>query len=239
MTADPPFWNETHVRAVGHFPPTWLAACEPELQRLEFTELTRFLAQRREEAVVFPAPENVFHALRRTPLDSVRVVILGQDPYHGAGQAHGLSFSVPSGVKHPPSLANIFKELASDLGREPPASGDLSGWADQGVLMLNTVLTVEEGQAHSHRGKGWEPFTDHLIRCVDARENPAVFVLWGKPAQTKQRLFERASAKRTSSTVICGPHPSPLSAFRGFFGSRPFSQVNAALEAQGEPPIDW
>jgi uracil-DNA glycosylase len=164
----------------------------------------------------------------------VKVVILGQDPYHGPGQAHGLSFSVKPGVKIPPSLRNMFKELASDIDCPLPESGTLTGWAEQGVLMLNTVLTVRDGQAHSHRKQGWETFTDEVIRKLSNRDEPIVFVLWGRPAQEKVKLIDTSR-----HAIIESVHPSPLSASRGFIGSRPYSKTNLILESWDETPIDW
>ena len=193
-----------------------------------------YVAQRRQITTVFPAPENVFNALRQTEFDDVKVVILGQDPYHGVGQAHGLSFSVQSGVSFPPSLQNIFQELVDDVGCTWPTSGDLTKWAQQGVLLLNTVLTVEQGQANSHKGMGWEVFTNRIIQVLNERSKPIVFILWGRPAQMKQQLITNPH-----HVVLTAPHPSPLSAYRGFFGSKPFSQVNAYLRQWGEQTIDW
>ncbi|MBP2855511.1 uracil-DNA glycosylase, partial [Acinetobacter baumannii] len=169
-----------------------------------------------------------------TPYEEVKVVILGQDPYHGENQAHGLSFSVQPGVKIPPSLRNIYKELYDDLGIAPVQHGNLVSWAKQGVLLLNTVLTVREGQAYSHRGKGWERLSDTIIEKLNEREKPIVFILWGKPAQEKIKMIDKSR-----HIIITSPHPSPLSASRGFFGSKPFSKTNDALLALGEEPIDW
>jgi uracil-DNA glycosylase len=183
---------------------------------------------------IFPKESEWFRALDLTPLDQVRVVILGQDPYHGEGQAHGLCFSVLPGVRVPPSLVNIYKELKSDLGIERSDHGHLESWAKQGVLLLNSVLTVEMGQATSHQGKGWERFTDAVIRCVNAREEPVVFLLWGAYAQ-KKAAFVDASRH----LVLKAAHPSPLSAYNGFLGCRHFSQSNAFLEAHGLSPVDW
>ena len=176
----------------------------------------------------------MFAALHLTPLAAVKVVILGQDPYHGAGQAHGLCFSVREGVAAPPSLVNILKELRDDLGIDPPSHGCLDAWARQGVLLLNTTLTVRARQAASHQGKGWETFTDAVIRAVDAKPERVVFILWGSSARKKKALVDTSK-----HVVIESPHPSPLSAYRGFFGSRPFSRVNALLEQQGAAPVDW
>ena len=183
---------------------------------------------------IFPRPADWFRALDLTPLDQVRVVILGQDPYHGPGQAHGLAFSVQPGVKVPPSLVNIYKELRDDLGLDPARHGHLEHWANQGVLLLNNCLTVEQGQAASHAKRGWEGFTDAVIRLVNDREEPAVFILWGSHAQRKAAFVDN-----TRHLVIKSPHPSPLSAHNGFFGTRPFSKANAFLETHGQPPIDW
>lgn len=198
-----------------------------------FPKLMNFVSAEREQSVVFPPAADVFNAFRFCALADTRVVILGQDPYHGMGQAHGLSFSVLDGVKVPPSLRNIYREMAEDVGCEIPASGNLESWARQGVLLLNTVLTVRESEAHSHRKKGWEQFTDSVIGLLGQRELPCVFVFWGKPAQKK------AVHVQSHHAVIASPHPSPLSASRGFFGSRPFSRANEALESFGHKPIVW
>ena len=183
---------------------------------------------------VFPRPADWFRALDLTPLDQVRVVILGQDPYHGPGQAHGLAFSVQPGVKTPPSLVNIYKELRDDMGIAPAAHGHLEHWAQQGVLLLNSVLTVEAGQAASHAKRGWEHFTDAVIRLVNDRAQPVVFILWGSYAQKKAGFVDASR-----HLVLKSAHPSPLSAHNGFFGTRPFSRANAFLEQHGLPPIDW
>lgn len=212
----------------------WRAALADELGA-PLTVLERWLeAEQAAGKRIFPAVEDRFRALDLTPLGGVRVVILGQDPYHGAGQAHGLSFSVRRGVRPPPSLVNIYKELTSDLGIPRSGHGFLEHWARQGVLLLNTVLSVEEGRAASHRGRGWERITDAVIRAVNAQDKPVVFLLWGAQAQAKAALID---ARR--HLVLAAPHPSPLSARTGFFGSRPFSQANAFLEAQGRGAIDW
>jgi uracil-DNA glycosylase len=195
--------------------------------------LTRFVAEERARGPVYPPEDRVLAALARTPFERVRLVLLGQDPYHGAGQAHGLAFSVPVGVPKPPSLTNMLRELQADLGHPPPAHGSLEAWADRGVLLLNTVLTVREGEAGSHAGRGWETFTDAVIDALMRRARPVVFALWGGHAQKKQKRI------RPPHRVVLGVHPSPLSAHRGFFGSRPFSAIDAALAAVGEPPIDW
>jgi uracil-DNA glycosylase len=215
--------------------PSWLEPLQGEFAKPYMAELKSFLlAERKAGKQVFPAGSNWFRALDLTPLDKVRVVILGQDPYHGPGQAHGLCFSVPDGVRPPPSLVNIYKELQSDLGIAPPAHGFLEHWARQGVLLLNSVLTVEMGLAASHRERGWEKFTDAVIRLVNEREQPVVFMLWGNYAQ-KKAAFVDASRH----LVLKAPHPSPLSAHSGFLGCKHFSRANAFLEAHGQAPIDW
>ena len=212
---------------------------QPVLATQEARRLGGWL--RAEEAAgkrIYPPRGQRLAALELTPLDKVKVVILGQDPYHGPGQAHGLSFSVPQGVPPPPSLVNIYKELKSDLGIGPPDQGDLSHWAKQGVLLLNNALTVEAGQAGSHQNRGWEAITDAAVAAVAARPEPSVFILWGSHAQAKAaRIPELTDSDR--HLVIRSPHPSPLSAHRGFFGSKPFSRANAFLEANGRGAIDW
>ena len=214
------------------FPASWRAVAESEFPKTYFRELQRFVKTERRKHCVFPAAENVYRAFQLTPLQDVCVVILGQDPYHDDGQAHGLSFSVRPGVKSPPSLRNIFKELHSDLGTAPANHGCLEAWARQGVLLLNTVLSVRAHQAHSHRGKGWEEFTSRIIQAINQQPHVA-FVLWGKPAQ------EIAGTLDDRHLVIESPHPSPLSAYRGFFGSRPFSRINSFLKQTGQPEIQW
>jgi len=212
----------------------WNPVLRAELEQPYWAPLQRFVADERARAAVYPAAEDVFAALHTTSYASTRVVILGQDPYHGPGQAHGLCFSVQRGIAMPPSLVNIHRELHDDLGLPIPRHGNLSDWASQGVLLLNTCLTVRAGQAGSHRGKGWEQFTDRVITTVSAKEHPVVFILWGSFARAKKSLLDLGR-----HTVIESAHPSPLSAHNGFFGSRPFSRTNAALEAAGLPPIDW
>ncbi|MEY4270462.1 MAG: hypothetical protein RLZZ58_1678 [Pseudomonadota bacterium] len=216
--------------------PCWRDALAPAFAAPSMAALNAFLAGEAAagKRIYPPAPDR-FCALERTPLDAVRVVILGQDPYHGPGQAHGLSFSVPPGVRPPPSLANIFRELRSDVGAAPPGHGCLLSWAQQGVLLLNTVLTVEAGHAGSHQKRGWEPFTDAVINAVVARAAPTVFMLWGRPAQQKAAL----AAHAPQHLILPAVHPSPLSAHRGWFGARPFSRANIFLAAAGRPPIDW
>ena len=211
----------------------WTDALQHALATSVFQTLQQFVKLERQTETVYPAAENVFAAFRETSYAGAKVVILGQDPYHGPGQAEGLSFSVPEGVSHPPSLRNIFKELHQDLGQPIPESGSLISWARQGVLLLNTVLTVRAGEAHSHRKQGWELFTDEVIKTLSDRQQPLVFVLWGKPAEKKAQLID------PGHELIVSAHPSPLSASRGFFGSRPFSRTNDALRRWGQQPIDW
>ena len=213
---------------------TWNEILADEMQKDYYQELQAFVQKRRAEVRVFPEEKNVFNALELTPFESVKVVILGQDPYHGFGQAHGLSFSVQKGTPLPPSLKNIYKELQEDIGGEFPTEGDLSHWAKQGVLLLNTVLTVEEGNANSHKGKGWERLTNRLIESLNELNHPVIFILWGKPAQDKEKLITNLN-----HVILKAPHPSPLSAYRGFFGSKPFSRVNDILIQQGQTPIRW
>jgi uracil-DNA glycosylase len=214
---------------------SWLGPLRAEFDRPYMGELKQFLLDERDKGrTIFPRASNWFRALDLTPLDEVRVVILGQDPYHGPGQAHGLCFSVPPGVRPPPSLMNIFKELQSDLGITPGRHGLLEHWAKQGVLLLNSVLTVEMGQAASHREKGWERFTDAVVRLVNEKPDPVVFMLWGGYAQKKAAFVDTSR-----HLVLKAPHPSPLSAHSGFFGCRHFSKANAFLESKGLAPIDW
>jgi len=215
-------------------PTGWTSALAVETTRPTFAQLQTFLDEERKTHPIFPSEPDVFTALELTPLEDVRVLILGQDPYSGEGQAHGLSFSVRSGVKKPPSLVNIFKELTDDLGQAPPAHGHLASWARQGVLLLNAVLTVRADVPNSHQGRGWEPFTDAVIRAVDAKPDPVVFVLWGAFAQKKKALIDAQK-----HAIVESAHPSPLSARRGFFGSKPFSRTNAALRSARRPEIDW
>ena len=213
---------------------TWNEILAEEIQKDYYQELQDFVQKRRAEVRVFPEEKNVFNALELTPFESVKVVILGQDPYHGFGQAHGLSFSVQKGIPLPPSLKNIYKELQEDIGGNLPTEGDLSHWAQQGVLLLNTVLTVEEGNANSHKGMGWERLTNRLIESLNELKHPVIFILWGKPAQDKEKLIINPN-----HVILKAPHPSPLSAYRGFFGSKPFSKVNDILIQQGQTPICW
>ena len=212
----------------------WLPALEPEFGKPYYKDLYRFVLQEYRTTQVFPPAEDVFNAFHLTPLGQVKVVIIGQDPYHNVGQAHGLCFSVKPEVEIPPSLVNIYKELEDDLGCTIPNNGYLVKWAKQGVLMLNTVLTVRAHQANSHRGKGWEQFTDAAIRALNEQDRPIVFLLWGGPAGQKASMLNNPK-----HLVLKAPHPSPLSAYRGFFGCRHFSKTNAFLEANGIQPIDW
>ncbi|WP_437738851.1 uracil-DNA glycosylase [Sorangium sp. So ce1335] len=216
-------------------PPCWQAALAAELDQPYFQRLGRFVEEERKAHRVFPAEEDVFAAFRLTPYESVRVLLLGQDPYHDEGQAHGLCFSVRPGVPPPPSLANMYKEALADVpGFTTPRHGCLTAWASQGVLLLNTVLTVRAHTPNSHKNQGWETFTDAVIRKVNDRPDGVVFVLWGGHAQKKAKLID---ARR--HTILKAAHPSPLSARSGFFGSKPFSSINAALRARGAPEIDW
>jgi uracil-DNA glycosylase len=214
--------------------PTWLAALEGEFAQPYMDALRAFLGEEKKQHAVFPPNADLFNAFRYTPLPAVRVVVLGQDPYHGPGQAHGLCFSVRRGVPPPPSLVNIFKELERELGIPRPAHGELTHWAKQGVLLLNTVLTVRSGQPQSHAGKGWERFTDRVIQVLNAEREGLVFVLWGAPAGKKAAMIDGRK-----HLVLRSPHPSPLSADRGFFGCGHFARINQHLIARGELPIDW
>jgi uracil-DNA glycosylase len=212
----------------------WNPVLREELAKPYWRDLQAFVDQERAQGTVYPPTEDVFAALHLTPYEQVKVLILGQDPYHGPRQAHGLCFSVRPGVAQPPSLVNIFKELKTDLGIDPPNHGSLEHWARQGVLLLNAVLTVRAHQANSHQGKGWEHFTDEIIRRVDAKDDAVVFILWGAYARRKKALV-----RNPHHVIIESAHPSPLSAHNGFFGSRPFSRANDALVAAGREPIDW
>lgn len=212
----------------------WKEVLAEEFQKPYFEALKQFLVEEKKRFVVYPPGQNIFEAFNRTPFSKVKVVILGQDPYHGPGQAHGLCFSVPLNVEFPPSLQNILKELESDLGTPYPKSGDLSGWADQGVLLLNATLTVRANQAGSHQGYGWEQFTDSAIRHLSQLQNGLVFILWGKFAQNKKILIDS-----TKHLILEAPHPSPLSVYRGFFGCRHFSLANEWLVNYGKQPVNW
>lgn len=212
----------------------WMQALQGEFHKPYYKELYQFVRNEYNTTVVFPPADDIFNAFHLTPLHEVKVVIIGQDPYHNVGQAHGLCFSVKPDVDIPPSLVNIYQELHDDLGCYIPNNGYLVKWAKQGVLMLNTVLTVRAHQANSHRGKGWEEFTDAAIRTLNEQDRPIVFILWGRPAQMKKSMLTNPH-----HLILEAPHPSPLSAYRGFFGSKPFSKTNQFLEAHGETPIDW
>lgn len=213
----------------------WLLALKPEFGKPYYRELYDFVKEEYSSRTIFPPSNDIFNAFSFTPLSEVKVLLLGQDPYHGEHQAHGLSFSVlPEQREIPPSLQNIYKELEDDLGCKIPNNGYLKKWADQGVLLLNTVLTVRAHQANSHQGKGWEKFTNAVIQAVNAQDRPIVYFLWGKPAQSKIPMLNHPR-----HLILKAPHPSPLSAFRGFFGCKHFSQANAFLEANGVTPIDW
>ena len=223
------------VRAKIRLHPSWLRCLEQEFTEPYMAELRTFLrAEKQRGKVIYPAGSEWFAALDTTPFEAVKVVILGQDPYHGPGQAHGLCFSVRPGVRIPPSLQNIFQELRSDLGIELPSHGCLTHWAEQGVLLLNATLTVEQGRAGAHQGRGWERFTDRVIDCLNREREGLVFLLWGSHAQKKGALINTQR-----HLVLKAPHPSPLSAHRGFFGSGHFSRTNAWLRERGEQPIDW
>lgn len=212
----------------------WAPLLEEEFTKEYYLRLRRFLIEEYRTKIIYPDMYDIFNALHYTGYEETKVVILGQDPYHGPGQAHGLSFSVKPGVKPPPSLQNIFKELHADLGYPIPEHGYLLSWAKQGVLLLNSVLTVRRGQANSHQGMGWELFTDQVIRHLNRREKPVVFIFWGKQAQEKQALITNKH-----HYIIKSAHPSPFSAHRGFFGSRPFSRTNQFLREIGSKEIDW
>ena len=213
---------------------SWDTVLREEFKKEYYLKLREFLKQEYERGTVYPEMGNIFNALKLTSYDDAKAVIIGQDPYHEPGQAQGLSFSVPRGMKQPPSLVNIFKEMQADLGIRPPDHGCLEGWAREGVLLLNAVLTVREHQANSHRGKGWENFTDSIIEALNNRQKPLVFILWGNNAKAKAKLITNPRHH-----IITGAHPSPLSAHNGFWGGRYFSGTNEFLEEQGIEPINW
>ncbi|MBP0984227.1 MAG: uracil-DNA glycosylase [Oscillospiraceae bacterium] len=212
----------------------WDALLADEIKKDYYLRLREFLKKEYSTRTIYPPMNDIFNALRRTSYSDVKAVILGQDPYHGAGQAHGMCFSVKKGTPPPPSLQNIFKELKSDLGIDPPNHGELTAWADSGVLLLNTVLTVREGAANSHKGMGWEQFTDRIIQLLNQREQPMVFLLWGGNARAKAGLITNPN-----HLVLQCAHPSPLSAYNGFFGCRHFSKTNEFLKQHGIEPINW
>lgn len=212
----------------------WQDKLSVEFDKEYYKKLILFLRDEEHSNAIFPPKKERFNAYNTTPFEKVKVVILGQDPYHGTGQAHGLSFSVKAAQALPPSLKNIYKELVDDIGCDMPKEGDLTSWAEQGVFLLNAVLSVQASSAGSHQQKGWEPFTDATIKLLSDEREHLVFILWGKPAQSKERLIDTSK-----HLVLKAPHPSPLSAYRGFFGSKPFSKTNAYLRANGITPIDW
>ena len=212
----------------------WLQPLSPEFKKPYYAKLYKTIREEYSTKQIFPPADEIFTAFEMTPLSDVKVVIIGQDPYHGDGQAHGLCFSVKPDVETPPSLMNMYKELNSDLGCYIPNNGYLTKWAKQGVLLLNTVLTVRAHQANSHRGIGWEEFTDAAIRILNEQDRPIVYLLWGKPAQTKKAMLNNPK-----HLILEAPHPSPLSAYRGFFGCQHFSKTNEFLKANGLEPIDW
>ena len=212
----------------------WAEAVGEEFKKPYYSELYQFVKEEYSSKVIYPPADDIFNAMHLTPLSQVKVLILGQDPYHNEGQAHGLCFSVRPEVSIPPSLENIYKELKEDLGCEIPNHGYLVKWASQGVLMLNTVLTVRAHQAFSHQGKGWEQFTDAIIRAVNAQDRPVVYMLWGKPAQSKSSMLDNPK-----HLILKAPHPSPLSAYRGFFGCKHFSDAYEFLKSFGVEPFDW
>lgn len=226
--------SEKEEMAVTAISNDWLEPLRPEFSKPYYAKLYKKVKEEYETRLIFPPSEDIFNAFALTPLHEVKVVILGQDPYHGDGQAHGLCFSVKPEVEIPPSLVNIYQELHDDLGCYIPNNGYLTKWAKQGVLLLNTVLTVRAHQANSHRGIGWEEFTDAAIRILNQQDRPMVFILWGRPAQMKKSMLDNPK-----HLILEAPHPSPLSAYRGFFGSRPFSKTNAFLQQRGLEPIDW
>lgn len=214
--------------------PTWKAALQEEFNKPYFQELAEFVRQEYQTKRIFPAPQDIFRAFELTPFDQVKVVILGQDPYHGPGQAHGLCFSVNPNIATPPSLVNIFKEMNADLGLPIPGHGNLEQWAKQGVFLLNATLTVVAHLAGSHQNKGWETFTDAVIKLIADQKEHVVFILWGAYAQNKAWMIDEQK-----HLILTAPHPSPLSAHRGFFGSKPFSKTNAYLKEHGIEPIQW
>lgn len=213
---------------------SWQKALPEEFAKPYFKNLTSTVKKAYLNEVIYPSPKNIFNAFSLCPFSKVKVVILGQDPYHGEKQAHGLAFSVPDGIKTPPSLKNIYKEIKNDLGKEIPESGNLERWAEQGVLLLNATLTVRAGEAGSHQGLGWENFTDTVIKTVSDQKEHVVFLLWGRYAQAKANLIDE-----TKHLILTAPHPSPLSAHNGWFGCKHFSQTNAYLEKHDQKPIEW
>ena len=213
---------------------SWFDLLEDEFEKTYFTSIRNFLRIEYKNKKIYPHPSNIFNAFNLTPLDSVKVVIIGQDPYHGVGQAHGLCFSVPSNIAIPPSLKNIYKELSKDLGVNPPNHGNLTSWTKQGVFLLNSVLTVEDGKANSHKNIGWERFTEQVISKLSNKASGIIFILWGRQAQGKEEFIDNSK-----HLILKAAHPSPLSAYNGFFGCRHFSKSNSYLDRQGEEKIDW
>lgn len=227
-------FTKTFFRMDVKIAPDWKALLEEEFSKPYFEELIRFVKEEYATRRIYPRGSNIFRAFDKCPLDKLKVVIIGQDPYHGPGQAHGLCFSVAEGVPHPPSLQNIFKEVAADIGTPIPVSGNLDRWAEQGVLLLNAVLTVREHEAASHAGKGWEQFTDAVVRKIAERKQGVVYLLWGSYAQRKGAI-----ADPTQNCILKAVHPSPLSAYRGFLGCKHFSKANEYLISTGQTPINW
>lgn len=227
-------FTKTFFRMDVKIAPDWKALLEEEFSKPYFEELIRFVKEEYATRRIYPRGSNIFRAFDKCPLDKLKVVIIGQDPYHGPGQAHGLCFSVAEGVPHPPSLQNIFKEVAADIGTPIPVSGNLDRWAEQGVLLLNAVLTVREHEAASHAGKGWEQFTDAVVRKIAERKQGVVYLLWGSYAQRKGAI-----ADPTQNCILKAVHPSPLSAYRGFLGCKHFSKANEYLIFTGQTPINW
>ncbi len=217
-----------------HISNSWKHLLSSEFKQDYFKSLRYFLVEEQKCKTIYPEEKDVFNAFNLTSFEKIKVVIIGQDPYHGENQAHGLAFSVQNGVPLPPSLRNIFHEYSSDLGYDTPASGNLSKWAEEGVFLLNTVLTVRANEAHSHKDRGWEIFTDTVIKIINDRKEHMVFILWGKPAQLKSKLIDESK-----HLILMAPHPSPLSSYRGFFGSRPFSKTNDYLKQHGLREINW
>ncbi len=213
---------------------SWKSILLDEFQKPYFYELKNFLIDEKKNYTIYPKSNYIFNAFNLTPFDKVKVVIVGQDPYHGQNQAHGLAFSVNDGVALPPSLLNIFKELKDDIGCQIPKSGNLTSWANQGVFLINTVLSVRKAEAHSHKNRGWEKFIDRVIQAISENKSSIVFVLWGKPAQNKAQLIDTSK-----HLILKAPHPSPLSSYRGFFGSKPFSKINTYFKQQGLDTINW
>lgn len=222
------------MQNINNITNSWSDLLSSEFSKDYFTLLNNFILNEQKQYSIYPNSSDIFNAYNITPIEGVKVVILGQDPYHGPNQAHGLAFSVQDGIKPAPSLNNIFKELSSDIGCNIPSSGNLISWSEQGVFLLNTVLTVRAGNAGSHQKQGWELFTDATIKAINNNCENVVFILWGKPAQSKEKLIDE-----NKHLILKAPHPSPLSSYRGFFGSKPFSTTNEYLRANNKAEIDW